>query len=267
MKAILRYPGSKGNIAKWIIDKFPEHHSYLEPFFGSGAVLFNKSPSNIETMNDLNDDVVNLFKVIRDNPDELARLIIFTPFSRNEYNQAFKTSANSDLEKARLYLVKVTQSHGHSSCHKTGWSNDVAGRERSYGVKMWNELPERIQDVARRLKEVQIEKMDAVDLINRFNYRNVLVYADPPYLMSTRTRKMYDPEMTDEQHINLLKTLIDFKGKVILSGYENDMYNEYLEGWYKDSTKATAEKGLKRIETVWMNFRPAGQQLNMFSMS
>ena len=264
MKAILRYPGSKGNIAKWIIDKFPKHHSYLEPYFGSGAVLFKKKPSNIETVNDLNDDVINLFKVIRDNPEELARLITFTPFSREEYNNAFIDKPDDELEKARLFLLKSTQSHGFRLKEKSGWKNDVKGRQSSYAVQMWNELPWRIEQVARRLKEVQIEKSPAVKLINRFNYKNVLVYADPPYLLETRTRKMYDPEMTDEQHVELLETLIDFKGKVILSGYENDMYNEYLKDWYKDSTKATAEKGLKRIETVWTNFRPDGQQLKLF---
>ena len=131
MNAILRYPGSKWRIADFIISHFPAHHSYLEPFFGSGAVLFNKSASNIETINDLNGDVVNLFQVIREAPEKLAKQVALTPYSRSEYEAAWRNNPIDEIEKARLFLIKSWQGHGFRSNEKTGWKNDVIGRERS----------------------------------------------------------------------------------------------------------------------------------------
>ena len=96
MRSILKYPGSKWRIANWIIEKMPQHHSYLEPYFGSGAVFFNKAPSNIETINDIDSDITNLFNVIRENTDELLRKVVMTPYSREEYDNAFIASAEDD---------------------------------------------------------------------------------------------------------------------------------------------------------------------------
>ena len=89
MKAILKYPGSKWRIADWVISFFPEHHSYLEPFFGSGATFFQKKPSNIETINDLDGGVVNFFEWVRRDPERLARAVYLTPYSRQVYDAAF----------------------------------------------------------------------------------------------------------------------------------------------------------------------------------
>lgn len=256
MKSMLRYPGSKWRIAEWIISHFPKHKSYLEPFFGSGAVLFNKSASNIETVNDLNGDVVNLFKVIRENPEALAGAVYFTPHSREEYERAWNDSPEKDVEKARIFLVKSLQSHGFRSYKKSGWKNDIAGRERAYAARHWNELPDIIWEAAERLKQVQIEQMDAIELIKRFNHPEVLIYADPPYLLSTRTGKQYDFEMTTEwEHCRLLEALMDHKGYVVLSGYDSELYNEYLKEWSKAEIQSNAEKGLYRVETIWMNYQ------------
>lgn len=97
MKTILRYPGSKWNLAKRIVDFFPEHKSYLEPYFGSGAVLFTKELSSIETVNDLNDDVVNLFQVIQATPKELSEKLFLTPYSRTVYNRAWETNPHNEV--------------------------------------------------------------------------------------------------------------------------------------------------------------------------
>lgn len=256
MKSILRYPGSKWRIAKWIISHFPKHKSYLEPFFGSGAVLFNKLAGDIETINDLNGDIVNLFRVIRQNPEALARAVYFTPHSREEYERAWNDSPEKDVEKARIFIIKSLQSHGFRSCQKSGWKSDIAGRERAYATRHWNELPDIIQEAAERLKQVQIEQMDAIELIKRFNHPEVLIYADPPYLLSTRTGKQYDFEMISEQeHCRLLEALMDHKGYVVLSGYDSPLYNEYLKGWSKAEIQSNAEKGLYRVETIWMNYQ------------
>lgn len=112
MKAVMKYPGSKWNIAKWIIDFFPEHHSYLEPFFGSGAVLFNKPRSYIETVNDLDDNVVNLFNWIRRDPEQLAHAIYWTPYARQVYEHVFSSVPEDSLGKAVNFYIRLNMGHG-----------------------------------------------------------------------------------------------------------------------------------------------------------
>lgn len=130
-----------------------------------------------------------------------------------------------------------------------------SGRERAYAVKNWNELPDRLLNIINRLKGVQIENRPAIELIKRFNSEKVLIYADPPYLINTRKKNIYKYEMTDQEHEELLETLLQHKGPVIISGYDNDMYNKYLKGWEKFQKNNLAEYGLKRIETIWVKKR------------
>jgi len=236
----------------------PPHHSYLEPYFGGGAILFNKEPSRIETVNDLDGDVVNLFQVIQ-NPvqrEELIRLVVYTPYARAEYDGAFPESPGDlgSVERAKNFLIHSGMGHGFRLCEKTGFKRDVYAREAAYAVRYWNRLPDEISGVALRLKMVQIEHRPAVELIKAFNHSNVLVYADPPYVMSTRGRKMYRHEMADEDHIELAETLLQHTGPVMLSGYDNEIYNTYLSGWRKESIPARAENSLPRTEVLWMNF-------------
>ena len=112
MKSILRYPGSKWNLASKIVDLMPDHKSYLEPFFGSGAVLFTKGISNIETVNDLNEDVVNLFKVIQQDPAALAKKIFLTPYSRVMYDRAWEVQPDNEVDKALNFIIRSVMSHG-----------------------------------------------------------------------------------------------------------------------------------------------------------
>lgn len=256
MKAVIKYPGAKWAIADKIISYMPEHHSYLEPYAGSLAVLLKKPPSDIETANDLDGDVVNLFKVIREHPAELARVVNYTPYSRQEYERATEGDALNSIDQARRFLIKLSQGHGFKTCDKkVGWKNDVQGREKAYAVRDWNQIPDWIQKVAKRLKQVQIENRPAIELIKRFNYENVLIYADPPYVLSARKGgKMYRYEMDESDHIELLEALLQHKGMVMLSGYDNDLYNSYLQGWNKAYFKAQAQNSTARTEVLWMNF-------------
>ena len=261
MKAIIKYPGSKWGLAKWIISFFPEHHSYLEPFFGSGAVLFHKSRSHIETVNDLDGAVVNLFACIRTDPERLARNIYYTPYSRQVYNSAFDAEIPADpFQWAAQFYIKLNQGHGfRTSGEKVGWKNDVQGRERAYAAMEWSILPERIMQAAERLRGVQIENMDAVELIGRFNYKNVLIYCDPPYVLKTRHGKQYRCEMDDSQHERLLDALEAHKGPVILSGYDSPLYSRRLRGWKRAEAVSYSQVGSKKKEVLWMNFEPDGQ--------
>lgn len=254
MNAILKYPGAKWRIAKWIIEKIPEHHSYIEPFFGSGAVFFNKKPSNIETINDIDGNVVNFFKMVRDNLDELVYKIQMTPYARAEYERSYTGLGKTDIDKAVEFCIKINMSHGYRCNAKNGWKNDVQGRERSYAVQVWNKLPEIIAQAAERLKEAQIEQRPALDVISRFNHPKCLIYCDPPYLLSTRKGKQYNIEMSDKDHEELLQVLLESKSKVMLSGYESDLYDDLLRGWRKVEKDNLTQSLKKRKEILWMNY-------------
>lgn len=254
MRNTFRYPGGKRRITSWIIKNIPEHHSYLEPFFGGGAVLFSKEPSRIETVNDLDSEVVNLFKMIREQKDELIERIVYTPYAREVYDESFEKQPKDNVERAVHFIIQSQQGYGYRLCEKTGWKRDVYGREAAYAVRYWNDLPETITEIATRLKYVQIENRPAVDLIRTFNHENVLIYADPPYVLSTRNRKQYRHEMSDEDHEKLLFTLLESKAKVMLSGYDNALYQKYLHDWRKEQIPARAENCALRTETLWMNF-------------
>lgn len=254
MQAILKYPGGKWRIADWIISHFPEHKVYLEPFFGSGACFFNKTPAYIETINDLDGDIVNLFTVCREHPEELSQLINLTPFARDEFLNCYERSDNP-IEQARRTLVRYHQSFGTSNSSKNSWRN-----VQTYGgprcATMWNCLPQIISDISYRLKEAQIENTNALTLIARYNDKDTLIYCDPPYLRNLRKKDMYAVEMEDAEHIRLLELLKKSKSKIVLSGYDSDLYNQELKDWFTAEKQTTAQMGLHRTEKLWMNFNP-----------
>lgn len=265
MRSVLRYPGSKWNIASQLVRLIPEHHTYVEPFFGSGAVLFNKQQSNIEMVNDLDSNVVNLFHCIQEDAQNLARMVMTTPFSREIYEVTYRNAYDNDdsYQKALKFLIQCWQGYGfRTDGSKVGWRNDVQGRERAYALWNWYRLPVWIIDIAERLRMVQIENRPALEVIERFNYSNVFMYIDPPYMLHTRTGKQYNYEMTDSDHEELLKMLLQSKAKIMLSGYESDMYNDYLAGWGKKQFSSYAEHGKPRTETVWINYMHDAQQMS-----
>lgn len=144
MRAVMKYPGSKWGLARWIISFFPPHHSYLEPYFGSGAVLFRKHRSNIETVNDLDSDVVGLFDCIRRDPERLARAVYFTPYSREMYERTYQEMPDDPFEKALYFCIRLDQGHGFRTCGgKVGWKNDVQGRERAYAARDRHEMTDK----------------------------------------------------------------------------------------------------------------------------
>lgn len=261
MKAVMKYPGSKWGIAGWIISFFPEHHSYLEAFLGSGAVLFNKTRSDIETVNDLDGNVVNLFRWIKKDPEQLAHEIYYTPYARRIYDDAFAAVPEDSLGKAVNFYIRLNMGHGfRTSGEKAGWKNDVQGRERAYAAADWCRLPEKILQAAERLRGVQIENRPAVEVMERFNNKKVLIYLDPPYMPETRCGKQYKCEMfAEESHKQLLETAKAHKGPVLISGYESDLYNDMLQGWHREETTCYSQACSKKKEALWMNFEPVGQ--------
>lgn len=264
MKAIIKYPGSKWSIADWIINFFPEHHTYLEPFLGSGAVLFNKTRSDIETVNDLDGNVTNLFEWIKRDPERLAKEVYYTPYARQVYQESFRRIPENSLCKAVHFLIKLNMGHGfRTNGQQVGWKSDIQGREKAYAAADWTTLPERILEAAERLRGVQIEQRPAIDVIARYNFPNVLIYADPPYMLETRHGKQYKEEMTDKDHEALLTLLKLHKGPVLISGYESELYNEMLKDWHREETFCYSQVCSKKREMLWMNFEPE-QQMSIF---
>lgn len=258
MNTLLNYPGAKWGMAAQIVSLMPPHRSYLEPFFGSGAVLFNKPMSAIETVNDIDGDIVNFFRVLREHPDRLAEAISLTPYARDVFDDAHANRGTDDFDRAYRFAIRSKMGHGFKTNQKTGFKIDTYGRERSYCVCCWNRLPGDLLDAAKRLKSVQIENRPALDLIRKFNHDNVLIYADPPYLMETRKRKQYRYEMTEQDHLDLLDALKQHKGSVIISGYPSEMYDRELRGWSFIHRKSYNQNSDQRTEVLWCNFELPG---------
>ncbi|EJW19927.1 site-specific DNA methylase [Paenibacillus alvei DSM 29] len=254
---ILHYPGSKWSMADWIISNMPEHETYLEPFFGSGAVLFSKERSRLETVNDIDGEIVNLFRVIRERPDELAYVVQWTPHSREEYYHSYE-AIEDELERARRLLVRLWQGRGGKTSHRTGWRSMIEANGPLPG-KEWIQFPEKIAVVAERLIGVQIENQSTLKLLPRYRRPNVLIYADPPYIMATRTTSSYRFEMTESDHIELLDELDKHPGPVLLSGYAHEIYDDRLNHWKRETKKAKAENGASREEVLWINPVAAAQ--------
>ena len=257
MNTILKYPGGKARTASWIISYFPPHSTYCEPFFGSGAVFFQKSPVRNETINDIDGDIVELFRVCRDYPEELARAVAFTPWARDEFMNAMQpTDGELDpIERARRTLIRYHQSYATMQHSKHTWKN-VQVTSGPCAIKSWSALPDIVHSIGIRLKAVQIENCDALDLIRRYDDPDTLLYLDPPYPLSLRTKNMYQNEMTDEQHLRLLELVKESNAKIVLSSYDNEMYNDALHGWAVATKSTTAQSGARRVEKIYMNYQP-----------
>lgn len=270
MNAIFRYPGSKWSIAQWIIAHFPQNYEkmvYLEPFLGSGAVFFNKKPGAVETINDLDSDIVNLFQVLRNCPEELKRLLELTPYSREEYDKSFGP-CDDPLERARRYMVRTTQAIGAKLDGKCGWRNHKQTKIGGTACK-WGQIADTIPLVADRLRGdtthlVQVEHMDALRLIERYDNPDVLMYLDPPYVRSTRkSGQLYKHEMNDADHIQLLELIAQSSAQIVLSGYLSPLYERYLQGWHMDSTVSQTTSTAMAREVIWLNYEPPYQQTIM----
>jgi DNA adenine methylase len=250
--AALRYPGSKWSIARQIVSHFGEHYHYVEPYFGSGAVFFTKDPSPHEVINDSNHLVVNFFRILRDRTEDLCWALETTPWSREEYGNSHVPGGDA-LEDARRFVIRIWQAHASDLAKKTGWKNrGVRQRARGMSVR-WQRVPAELSELAWRLQDAEIESRPALEVVRRFASDDCLIYADPPYLPSTRTQKMYGQEMTEDEHIEMLDTLIKHPGPVVLSGYDNGLYNSYLSDWQHISLKPPkVEKAAVRMEKLWI---------------
>lgn len=254
MKPPMPYSGGKQVIANRIVDLFPPHDHYIEPFGGALSVLLAKQRSKLETVNDLNGDLMLFWRVLRECPDDLERACALTPHSRAEYFAARDLDTDDEIERARRVWVQLTQGRGSRLGVNTGW-RFVHGTNRMALARYLNGYLERIAPAAERLRGVTLECRDAIEVLGAFERPGALIYADPPYVLQTRHGEQYANEYTDQQHEDLLVALNKSPAAVVLSGYDNELYRDHLAGWDVATFAATAMTGEHRTETVWTNFR------------
>ncbi len=247
----LKYYGGKFRLANWIIQFFPKHIHYVEPFGGGASVLLQKEPSLLETYNDLDNNVVNFFRVLRHDAAELVRLIRLTPWARAEYESCLENSGKP-IEDARRFFVRLWMSlHAGTRTSKTAWR-----RGKGFKSPMKYLKPENLYTVAERLWNVQIENRDALKLIAEMDSPTTLFYLDPPYPGSTRSDKnRYTHELTDTNHRQLAELILQLKANVVLSGYQCQLYKELFEdnGWQRIDKSTLANGGIRRIESLWLS--------------
>lgn len=258
--------GGKNSHLTWLLPVINEtpHVSYVESFGGSAAVLLNKNPSLIETYNDIYSDVVHFFKTLRTRKEELITAIQLTSFSREEFSNACLNPSDDELERARQFFIKARQVRsGLVSCAspgRWGYVKTESRRKMAMSVSRWLTGIDTLDEVCERLKLVQIENLDGLDLIQRYDTPDCLHYIDPPYTMNERSGGVgYAHEFDKHQELlDLIKTL---KGKVIISGYDNELYNLALKDWNKHyqkekSTAAAAQSKKNKIrqEIIWKNY-------------
>lgn len=255
--------GGKYSQLEWLLPRLPASHHYCEPFGGSGAVLLNRAPSPVETYNDLDGEVVNFFRVLREQREELVAQIALTPFSREEFYVAVSKQSESisALERARRFFVRARQARtGLAQTATLGrWANckNTSRAGMSGVVSRWLGSVESLPEVAERLMRVQIENRPASDVIRLYDDDGTLFYCDPPYPHSSRgDSRAYSHEMTDEEHIELSKLLHRVKGKVALSGYRCDLLDELYADWdlYLAPVKQSHAIKKSRQEALWTNF-------------
>lgn len=257
--------GGKFSHLEWLLPLLPATPYYCEPFAGSGAVLLNRDPASVETYNDLDGEVANFFRVLRDQGEELTRAIALTPFSREEFALACRLDPEvSEMERARRFYVRARQVRtGLAQTASVGrWANckDTSRAGMSGVVSRYFGGVEALPQIALRLLRVQIENRPAADVIRLYDSKDTLFYLDPPYVHETRgDSKAYKYEMTDDQHSELADLLNSAKGKVAISNYDCELYKRLFPEptWHKFSIETTnhATKG-RRTECLWCNYDP-----------
>ena len=266
-RPLLRYHGGKFLLAPWIISHFPAHRVYTEVFGGAASVLLQKAPSYAEVYNDLDLEVVNLFKVVRTRGRALIKALKYTPFSREEFILSYKPTKDV-FEQARRTIVRSFMGFdsGAASGNMTGFRFN-SNRSGTTPAHDWKNYPEALDAIISRLQGVVIENRDALTVAKSVDGLETLHFFDPPYVPDTRYNgskaKVYRYEMTSEQHGDLCQTILNLKGAVVLCGYDNWIYNEMLKGWQKVKKDVRGDGAVYRTEVLWIN--PLAYESNLKS--
>lgn len=262
-RPVLRYHGGKWRLAPWIISHFPTHRVYVEPFGGAASVLRRKKRVYCEVYNDLDGEVVNLFRVLRDpvQAAELVRLLELTPYSRAEFMGSFE-AAEDVVEQARRTMTRSYLGYSTaflSGQWKTGFRTNWR-RTGTTGAHDWRNFPGAVGEMVERLRGVVIEERPALDVIQQYDGPDALFYVDPPYPWATRNKrwagKVYKHELSDDDHRDLAFVLRIVEGMVVLSGYGCGLYDDELyPDWHRVEREALADGAQKRTEVLWISPR------------
>jgi len=256
----LRYHGSKYRLAPRLLPFLPPHRCYVEPYGGAAGMLLQKPRSAVEVYNDLDEEIVNFFRVLRCRKDaeRLIEQLNLTPYARAEFQIAWEPTEDI-VERARRTAMRAMMGFGSAGATQ-GTTGMTTHHHR---LNVWRNYPRRLHDVVERLQGVMIENRPAIDVICHYDGPETLYFVDPPYLPSTRSSKAgccYRHEMTDENHVELLGCLKKSTGMVVLCTYSNFLYDHHLDGWVNKTfpVNISAQRGgSQRIEQVWFNPRAA----------
>jgi len=263
---VMRYHGGKWRIGRWVIDHFPAHRVYVEPYCGAASVLMQKPRSQAEIINDLDSEIVNVFRVLRE-PEQAARLAevcALTPYARAEFALSYEASEDP-VEQARRTILRGFLAHstrGTSGQHRTGFRD--ADQGNVVGPRVWGRYPEHVMTWCRRLAGVVIENRPALEVMARFDAvregPETLWYLDPPYVYGTRGanadwKRSYRHEMTDEDHRELAAVARALRGMVLISGYPSALYDELYGDWTRVERKSWADGQRARVECLWISPR------------
>ena len=267
IKAPVAWYGGKAYYATWLIERFPEHRVFVEPFGGAANVLLRKPPSEVEVYNDIDQRIVNLFRVIRDKRkfQRLQVALELTPYARDEFASLLDAPVTKDtVEEARRFFTICRQARGGigmSKLSRFAWAaSKRTRRDMAEPVSKFLSSIDGLAEVANRLRTVMIESRPAIELIKQYDGKDSFFYLDPPYLPETRHGKRastYAQEMSIDDHSSLLRALKKIKGKAMLSGYTAPLYEDALKKWRREElvTKAhMSNSGKKRTEVIWCNY-------------
>jgi DNA adenine methylase len=258
MLVAFKFAGGKVRVSKWIAGFFPKHKYYVEPFGGSAAVLLNKSPSQREVYNDLDERLYNFFYVLRDEKlrQELFLKLEFSPYSRQDYTECIKYEGDDKVELARSFYVKIISNITNESTNIRESHFDVRGwKTRNCVVDRWHEKKQSLLKISDRLKHVIIENLPYDKIFNVYDDKDSFFYCDQPYLLTSQLNKRarYKYSLTKDDHVELSERVKRLRGGVILSSYQNELYDELYKGWRKFSRETLSMMGTKRVETVYLS--------------
>lgn len=260
-RPIVRYHGGKWKLAPWIIAHLPQHKVYVEPFGGGGSVLLRKPRSYAEVYNDLDGEMVNLFRVARDNGRELLELLRLTPFARTEFAEAYEQTSDP-TEQARRTVVRAFMGFGSNAHNRPTGFRANSNRSGTTPARDWMNYPDALDAIIDRLRGVVIENRNAMDLMPQQDSEETVFYVDPPYVAATRDKGGdYRHEMTDADHEKLAEVLHGLRGAVVLSGYGCELYDRLYAGWQRIERAAHADGARDRIEVLWLSPRCPAQGL------
>jgi len=264
-RPILRYHGGKWRLAPWIISHLPPHRIYVEPYGGAASVLLRKPRAYAEVYNDIDGELVNLFRVARERGEELVRALRITPYAREEFRLAHEAS-DDPLEQARRTVVRSYMGFGSNAVHRPSGFRASSNRSGTTPATDWCNYPDALEGIIDRLRGVTIEHRDAVEVLRAQDGPDgVLHYVDPPYVAASRNEgRDYRFEMSDAEHEALAGVLHELRGAVVLSGYASDLYDRLYGDWARVTCESLADGARARTECLWLS--PAAlRQADMFS--